>query len=90
VAGWERVIHSKGAFNLLLDGAYDEDIDATMREFDIERRAKLTQALGQKLYDGYHGVMLGMKSVTWALGKKVNAWSTLAYVPAETNYEHVS
>jgi len=35
-------------------------------------------------------VMLGMKSVTWALGKKVNAWSTLAYVPAETNYEHVS
>ena len=25
VAGWERVIHSKGAFNLLLDGAYDED-----------------------------------------------------------------
>jgi len=88
--GWERVIHSKGAFNLLLDGAYDEDIDAAMRGFDPERRAKLTQALGQKLYDGYHGVMLGMKSVTWALSRRVKTWSTLAYVPAETNYELAS
>ena len=90
VAAWERVIHSKGAFNLLLDGAYDEEVDATMREFDTERRLKLTQALGQKLYDGYHGVMLGMKALTWALGKKVNTWSPLAYVPAETNYDSVS
>ena len=46
--------------------------------------------IGQKLYDGYHGVMLGMKSITWALSKKVNGWQTLAYVPAETNYELVS
>ena len=90
VAGWERVIHAKGAFNLLLDGTYDEDIDATMREFDTERRAKLTHALGQKLYDGYHGVMLGMKSITWAMSKRVGGWQTLAYVPAETNYEYVS
>jgi len=90
VAAWERVIHSKGAFNLLLDGAYDEEVDATMREFDTERRVKLTQALGQKLYDGYHGVMLGMKALTWALGKKVNTWSPLAYVPAETNYDSMS
>jgi hypothetical protein len=61
-----------------------------MREFDTERRARLTQALGQKLYDGYHGVMLGMKALTWALGKKVNTWAPLAYVPAETNYDSVS
>jgi hypothetical protein len=90
VAGWERVIHSKGAFNLLLDGAYDEEIDAAMREFDAERRTMLTRDLGQKLYDGYHGVMLGMKSVTWAVSKKVSAWPTLAYTPAETNYEYIS
>jgi ABC-type transport system substrate-binding protein len=90
VAGWERVIHSKGAFNLLLDGAYDEEIDTAMAEFDAERRAKLTRELGQKLYDGYHGVMLGMKAITWAVTKKVTAWQTLAYTPAETNYEHVS
>jgi len=90
VAGWERVIHSKAAFNLLLDGTYDEEIDATMRELDAERRVKLTRDLGQKLYDGYHGVMLGMKSITWAVSKKVGSWPTLAYVPAETNYELVS
>jgi len=41
-------------------------------------------------YDGYHGVMLGMKSITWAMSKKVGGWQTLAYVPAETNYEYVS
>src|SRR5207342_1586075 len=46
VAGWERVLTAKGEFNLLLDGAYDEDVDVTMREFDVERRAKLTAALG--------------------------------------------
>jgi len=90
LAGWERVIHSKGAFNLLLDGAYDEDIDAAMREFDTDRRAKLTRDLGQKLYDGYHGVMLGMKSLTWAVSRRVGSWPTLAYVPAETNYELVT
>ena len=90
LAGWERVIHSKAAFNLLIDGAYDEDIDAAMREFDVERRTKLSRDLGQKLYDGYHGVMLGMKSLTWAMSKKVGSWPTLAYVPAETNYELVT
>jgi peptide/nickel transport system substrate-binding protein len=90
LAGWERVLHSKAAFNLLLDGTYDEDIDAAMREFDVERRTKLTRDLGQKLYDGYHGVMLGMKSLTWAVTKKVGVWPTLAYVPAETNYELIA
>jgi len=90
VIGWQRVFHSKGAFNLLLDGAYDEEIDAVAREFDPDRRAKLTRAMGQKLYDGYHGVMLGMKSSTWAVTRKVSAWQTLAYTPIETNYEYVS
>ena len=90
LAAWERVLHSKSAFNLLLDGTYDEDIDAAMREFDVDRRAKLTRDLGQKLYDGHYGVMLGMKSLTWAVTKKVGAWPTLAYVPAETNYELIA
>ena len=87
---WSRVLHSKGAFNLLCDGPYDEDIDTAMKEFDPEKRARLTQALGQKLYDDYRGVMIGIKSITWALSKKVTAWETLAYVPLETNYEYVS
>ncbi|PYN01997.1 MAG: hypothetical protein DME07_11850 [Candidatus Rokuibacteriota bacterium] len=38
----------------------------------------------------YYGVMLGVKSVTWALSKKVGGWQSLAYVPLETNYEYVS
>ena len=90
VIGWQRAFHSKGAFNLLVDGAYDEEIDATAREFDPDKRAKLTHDVGQKLYDGYHGVMLGVKSTTWAVSKKVGGWQTLAYTPMETNYEYVS
>src|SRR5437762_2925320 len=86
----QRIIHTKGAFNLLCEGPYDEDIDTIARELDAERRAKLTHALGQKLYDGYHGVMLGVKSITWAMSRKVGGWQSLAYVPMETNYEHVS
>ncbi len=34
--------------------------------------------------------MLGIKSITWALSKKVASWQTLAYVPVENNYEYVS
>ena len=34
--------------------------------------------------------MLGMKSTTWAVSKKVGGWQTLAYTPMETNYEYVS
>jgi len=64
--------------------------DVAMRELDPDKRARLTHDLGQKLYDGYHGVMLGMKSITWAVSRKVGSWSTLAYVPAETNYEYVT
>ncbi len=88
--GWQRTIWTKGAFNLLCEGLYDEQVDAILREVDAERRAKLTHDLGQKLYDAYHGVMLGMKSTTWAVSKKVGGWQTLVYVPLENNYEYVS
>jgi ABC-type transport system substrate-binding protein len=90
VLAWSRVLHSKGAFNLLVDGGHDEDIEAIMREFDADKRAGMSRALAQRLYDAHHGVMLGMKTITWALSKKVSGWQTLAYVPMETNYEHVS
>jgi peptide/nickel transport system substrate-binding protein len=90
VLGWQRTIYSKGAFNLLAEGPYDEDVDTISRELDAEKRARLTQALGQKLYDDYRGVMLGVRSITWAVSKKVNGWQTLVYVPLENNYEYVS
>jgi hypothetical protein len=57
---------------------------------DADKRAKMTHALGQKLYDNYHGVMLGMKNVTWAVTKKVKSWDTLVYVPLENNYEYIA
>jgi peptide/nickel transport system substrate-binding protein len=90
ILAWSRVLHSKGAFNLLCDGPYDEDVETAMKEFDTDKRVRLTQALGQKLYDAHHGVMLGVKSITWAMSRKVGSWRTLAYVPLETNYEYVS
>jgi peptide/nickel transport system substrate-binding protein len=90
ILAWSRVLHSKGSFNLLCDGPYDEDVDAAMRELDVDKRAALSRALGQKLYDDYRGVMLGIRSVAWATTKKVGSWQTLAYVPMETNYEYVS
>ena len=90
VLAWQRVLHTKGSFNLLCEGPYDEDIDTAAKELNPERRAKLTHDLGQKLYDNYHGVMLGVKTVTWATSKKVNAWEMLAYTPLETNYEYIS
>jgi peptide/nickel transport system substrate-binding protein len=90
VLAWQRAIYSKGAFNILCDGLHDEEVDTISRELDAEKRARLTQALGQKLYDEHRGVMLGVKSTTWAVTKKVNAWPTLVYVPLENNYEYVS
>jgi len=90
VLAWQRCIYSKGPFNLLCDGPYDEDVDTISRELDGEKRARMTQALGQKLYDEYRGVMLGMRSLTWAVRKKVSGWQTLVYVPLENNYEYVS
>jgi peptide/nickel transport system substrate-binding protein len=90
ILAWSRVLHSKGAFNLLCDGPYDEDIETIMKEFDADKRGRLSHDLGQKLYANYHGVMLGTKTITWALSKKVSGWQTLAFVPLETNYEFVS
>jgi peptide/nickel transport system substrate-binding protein len=87
---WQRCAHVKGAFALLNEGLYEKEIDAAVAEMDGEKRAKMTHALGQKLYENYHGVMLGMKNVTWAVSKKVGGWQTLVYVPLENNYEYIS
>jgi hypothetical protein len=47
VLAWQRCIYTKGAFNLLADGPYDEDVEAISRELDADKRAKMTQALAQ-------------------------------------------
>ena len=87
---WQRTVWSKGAFSLLAEGPYDEDVMTILKELNPEKRAKLTHDMGQKLYDQYHGVMLGMKTITWAVSKKVSGWQTLLSVPLENNYEYIS
>jgi ABC-type transport system substrate-binding protein len=87
---WQRTVWTKGAFNLLCEGPYDQELEAILREVDAEKRAQLTRAMGQKLYDQYPAVMLGVKSTTWAVSKQVSGWQTLVYVPLENNYEYVS
>jgi len=91
VLAWQRAIWTKGAFSLVAERPeYDTMINTTLAELDAEKRATLQHEMGQKLYEQYHGVMLGMKSTTWALSKKVGAWSTLLSVPLENNYEYVT
>jgi len=31
VLAWNRIIHSKGAFNLVAEGPFDEDIETIMK-----------------------------------------------------------
>jgi peptide/nickel transport system substrate-binding protein len=87
---WQRTVWSKGAFNLLAERPYDADIDSLLKELDAEKRVRMTRDMGQKLYDQYLGVMLGMKTITWAVSNKVRSWQTLVYVPLENNYETIA
>jgi ABC-type transport system substrate-binding protein len=87
---WQRTIWTQGPFNLLTEGSYDKELHEILAELDTEKRARLTYALGQRLYEQYHGVMLGMKSTTWAMSRKVGTWTTLVYAPLENNYEYVT
>ena len=61
-----------------------------LAELDLEKRTTLIHTMAQTLYEQYHGVMLGMKSTTWAVSKKVGNWSTLLSVPLENNYEYIT
>jgi peptide/nickel transport system substrate-binding protein len=87
---WQRTMWSKGAFHMAAEGPYDNDLEAIWREMNEEIRTKLTQSLATKMYHQHHAVMLGMKSTTWAVSKKVDQWDTLVGVPMETNYEYIS
>jgi peptide/nickel transport system substrate-binding protein len=85
-----RAIWTKGPFNLLAEGPFDQDVDTILRETDANKRAQLTHDLGQKLYDQYRGVMIGMRATTWGVSKKVGNWPTIAYTPTETNIEYIT
>ena len=70
----------KGDVDRIRGGAHHlkAPVDTISRELDTDKRARMQQALAQKMYDDYRGVMLGMRSLTWAVSKKVNAWRRAA------------
>ena len=54
VAGWERVLTAKAAFNLLLDGTYDAEVDAAVKEMTRQARPAHPRHRPEALR-GYHG-----------------------------------
>ena len=91
VAGWERVLTAKSAFNLLLDGAYDADVEAAVREMDADKRARAhARPRPEALRRLPRRDARDEGASTWAVSKKVGTWQTLAYTVAETNYEYIS
>jgi ABC-type transport system substrate-binding protein len=53
----------------------EADIAAAMNELDPAKRAQMASAIGQKTYDAFYGVMIGIKSMTYATGAKIGGWS---------------
>jgi peptide/nickel transport system substrate-binding protein len=90
VLAWQRAIWTKGAFLHVAEGPFDKDLEAMFVELDEAKRTKMNHDLGQKLYDGSYGVMIGTKTTTWAVSKKVGSWTRLAYVPLENGYEYIT
>jgi len=90
VLAWNRIIHSKGAFNLLAEGPFDEAIrddheGVRCRPASAPQPGSRAEALRRALrchardQVDYVGVE-----------QEGERWQTLAYVPMETNYEYVS
>lgn len=86
---WQRCCYTKGGFHFLADGPFDKEIEAALAELDPAKRAKIQHDLGQKMYEGYYAVPLGLMTPTWAVSKKVGEWPMLP-VPMETNYEYIT
>ena len=91
ILNWEGAITTKGAVTLLADKSeHDDAVKAIVSELDDAKRLKLKVDLGQKLYDQYYGAQIGIKSITWAVSKKVADWPM--WVPSiyVNNYEYIT
>jgi peptide/nickel transport system substrate-binding protein len=86
---WNRNITSKGALFSIAEGPFDKPVADIIAELDKTKRDQLSAALGQQLYDGYHALMLGLKSSLWAVSKKVGTWPTVPYYLWQTNVENI-
>ncbi len=86
---WQLAINTKGTFNLLAEGPYDDQLAAISSELDVDKRTRLQVALANQLYQEYRGVMIGIKAQTWAVSKKVGEWPMLPYTNIGSNYEYL-
>jgi hypothetical protein len=56
----------------------EQKVRDIMAELDETKRVEMMHALGQELYDGYYGVRIGIKAVTFAVSDKVGNWEPLS------------
>ena len=52
----------------------EQKVKDIMAELDEEKRVEMMHAVGQELYEGYYGVPIGIKAVTFAVSDKVGNW----------------
>ncbi len=91
VLAWQRLMLSTGALYLLAESKdYDKSINAGVGEFDQVKRVQLQREFGQRLYNDYRSVRLGVKSATWATGKRVGDWPVMAPSTHALGLEYVS
>jgi peptide/nickel transport system substrate-binding protein len=53
----------------------EADITTAMNELDEAKRTQMTSAIGQQLYDAFYGVMIGIKSMTYATNARIGGWN---------------
>lgn len=88
---WRRTFHSKGASGFVAEyPEWDAMIDAASNELDRARRTQLENQIGQKMYDDLPVVMIGWKTSTWALSRKIGTWPALPFTPLETNLANMT
>ena len=87
----DRTTSSWGAFNFAAETPeYDQMIKVLLKEFDPAQRAQLHRQLAQKMYDDVRVVMIGWKSNTFAISKRIARWRTVYGAPSENNLDYIT
>lgn len=87
----ERSSTSWGGFNYAAESPeYDRMIKAIRDELDPAKRAQLHRQCQQKIYDDNRVVMIGWKSNTFAISKRVGSWRTMYGASQENNLDYVT
>jgi hypothetical protein len=84
------VLTAKSAFNLLLDGAYDAEVEAAVKEMDADKRARLTPRHRPEALRRLPRRDARDEGADVGVVEEGRPWPTLAYTVAETNYEYIT